>query len=71
MLPPELQFTSTDFNSNVTTSIAEVAPQRINARILASAQPSLSERLHESRLHSALPPIYPPFVEDHEKRNPT
>ncbi len=39
--PPELLFTSTDFNSYVTTSIAEGAPQRQGGRLAASAAPGL------------------------------
>ena len=39
--PPELQFTSTDFNSYVTTSIAEGAPQRIDGKMSASLEPGL------------------------------
>ena len=38
---PELLFTSTDFNSYVTVSTAEGAPQRINGRLAASARPGL------------------------------
>lgn len=39
--PPELQFTSTDFNSYVTTSIADGAPQRENGQMEASMSPGL------------------------------
>lgn len=39
--PPELQFTSTDFNSYVTTSIADGAPQRVNGTMAASTEPGL------------------------------
>ena len=39
--PPEFQFTATDFNSNVTVSIAEGAPQRVHGRMEASARPGL------------------------------
>ena len=39
--PPELLFSSTDFNSYVTVSIAEGAPQRRNGRMAASAAPGL------------------------------
>lgn len=39
--PPELQFTSTDFNSYVTTSIAEGAPVRVDGRMSASTDPGL------------------------------
>ena len=39
--PPELLFTSTDFNSYVTVSTAEGAPQRVNGRMAAPARPGL------------------------------
>lgn len=39
--PAELQFTSTDFNSYVTTSIADGAPQRTDGRMSASLAPGL------------------------------
>ncbi len=39
--PPEFLFSSTDFNSYVTVSIAEGAPQRKDGRLAASAQPGL------------------------------
>jgi L-alanine-DL-glutamate epimerase-like enolase superfamily enzyme len=39
--PPEFLFTSTDFNSYVTVSIADGAPQRKNGRMSASAAPGL------------------------------
>lgn len=39
--PTEFLFTTTDFNSYVTVSIAEGAPQRVNGRMAASAQPGL------------------------------
>ena len=39
--PPELLFTSTDFNSYVTVSIADGAPQRQNGRMSASTSPGL------------------------------
>jgi L-alanine-DL-glutamate epimerase-like enolase superfamily enzyme len=39
--PPEFLFTSTDFNSYGTVSIAEGAPQRTNGRLAASEQPGL------------------------------
>jgi len=39
--PPELLFSSTDFNSYVTTSIAEGAPQREGGRLKASDAPGL------------------------------
>src|SRR5204863_6237601 len=39
--PPELLFTSTDFNSSVTVSIADGAPQRVIGRMSARLQPGL------------------------------
>jgi L-alanine-DL-glutamate epimerase-like enolase superfamily enzyme len=39
--PGELLFTSTDFNSYVTVSIADGAPQRVNGRMAASKSPGL------------------------------
>jgi cis-L-3-hydroxyproline dehydratase len=39
--PPELLFSSTDFNSYVTVSIAEGAPQRVHGRLAASTAPGL------------------------------
>lgn len=42
--PERLLFTSTDFNSYVTVSIAEGAPQRVNGRLAASREPGLGVR---------------------------
>jgi L-alanine-DL-glutamate epimerase-like enolase superfamily enzyme len=39
--PPEFLFTATDFNSYVTTSIADGAPRRKNGRMAASTSPGL------------------------------
>ncbi|MBN9689915.1 MAG: mandelate racemase/muconate lactonizing enzyme family protein [Verrucomicrobia bacterium] len=39
--PPELLFSTTDFNSYVTVSTAEGAPQRQNGRMAASREPGL------------------------------
>ncbi len=39
--PPEFLFTATDFNSYVTVSLAEGAPQRVNGRMAASTEPGL------------------------------
>jgi L-alanine-DL-glutamate epimerase-like enolase superfamily enzyme len=39
--PPEFLFTSTDFNSYVTRSIAVGAPQRVNGRMAAPTTPGL------------------------------
>jgi len=45
--PTDLLFTSTDFNSYVTVSAAEGAPQRDNGRMRASAEPGLGVRPRE------------------------
>ncbi len=42
--PPEFLFSATDFNSYVTVSTAEGAPQRKNGRLAASSQPGLGIR---------------------------
>lgn len=39
--PPELLFTTTDFNSYVTVSTADGAPHRVNGRMSASLEPGL------------------------------
>ncbi len=39
--PTDFLFTSTDFNSYVTVSTAEGAPQRKNGRLAASTEPGL------------------------------
>ena len=39
--PPEYLFSATDFNSYVTVSIADGAPQRRNGRMAASTAPGL------------------------------
>jgi L-alanine-DL-glutamate epimerase-like enolase superfamily enzyme len=39
--PPELLFSTTDFNSYVTVSTAEGAPQRVNGRMAAPTAPGL------------------------------
>jgi L-alanine-DL-glutamate epimerase-like enolase superfamily enzyme len=39
--PAEFRFTSTDFNSYVTVSIADGAPQRVNGRMAAPTRPGL------------------------------
>ncbi len=39
--PPEFLFTSTDFNSYGTRSIADGAPRRVNGRMAASTAPGL------------------------------
>ena len=49
--PEEFRFTSTDFNSYVTKSIAEGAPQRVNGKMSASGEPGLgiTPRMEELR----------------------
>ena len=42
--PPELLFSSTDFNSYVTVPFADGAPQRANGRLAASTEPGLGVR---------------------------
>jgi L-alanine-DL-glutamate epimerase-like enolase superfamily enzyme len=39
--PPEFLFSTTDFNSYVTVSTAEGAPQRVDGRMAASVAPGL------------------------------
>jgi cis-L-3-hydroxyproline dehydratase len=39
--PPEFLFSSTDFNSYVTVSVADGAPQRVDGRLAASTAPGL------------------------------
>ena len=39
--PEAFRFTSTDFNSYVTVSTADGAPQRVNGRMAASKSPGL------------------------------
>jgi L-alanine-DL-glutamate epimerase-like enolase superfamily enzyme len=39
--PPEFLFSTTDFNSYVTVSIADGAPKRVNGRLAASTAPGL------------------------------
>jgi len=46
-VPPELLFTSTDFNSYVTVSTAEGSPQRDNGRMSASKEPGLGVKLRD------------------------
>ena len=49
-VPPELLFTSTDFNSYVTVSTAEGSPQRDNGRMSASKEPGLGVRLRDEMI---------------------
>lgn len=48
--PESSRFTSTDFNSYVTVSIAEGAPQRVNGKMSASASPGLGVQPREAVL---------------------
>jgi cis-L-3-hydroxyproline dehydratase len=52
--PTEFLFTSTDFNSYVTVSFADGAPQRINGRMSASRQPGLGSSPNMDVLGPAL-----------------
>jgi len=52
--PPEFLFTSTDFNSYVTKSIADGAPQRANGRLAASRAPGLGIELKMDVLGEAV-----------------
>lgn len=52
--PTEFLFSSTDFNSYVTRSIATGAPQRVNGRLKASREPGLGTR---PRLAEFGPPV--------------
>jgi L-alanine-DL-glutamate epimerase-like enolase superfamily enzyme len=52
--PPEFLFTTTDFNSYVTVSTAEGAPQRTHGRLAASAAPGLGIR---PRMEVLGPPV--------------
>ncbi len=42
--PPQFRFTSTDFNSYVTTSIADGAPRRVEGKMSAPTEPGLGVR---------------------------
>jgi L-alanine-DL-glutamate epimerase-like enolase superfamily enzyme len=48
--PPELLFSSTDFNSYVTVSLAEGAPQRLHGRMAAPGGPGLGLRVRKEAL---------------------
>jgi cis-L-3-hydroxyproline dehydratase len=52
--PPELLFSTTDFNSYVTVSTAEGAPQRSGGTMAASEAPGLGLRLREEVLGAPL-----------------
>ena len=52
--PTELRFTATDFNSYVTVSIADGAPQRVHGRMAASREPGLGVRPRMDVLGKAL-----------------
>ncbi|MBS1722903.1 MAG: mandelate racemase/muconate lactonizing enzyme family protein [Armatimonadetes bacterium] len=52
--PPELLFTSTDFNSYVTVSFCEGAPIRRQGRLAASSEPGLGVRPDFAQLGGAL-----------------
>src|SRR5829696_8329800 len=48
--PPELLFTTTDFNSYVTISVANGAPRRVDGRMSASREPGLGLKIKEEVL---------------------
>jgi L-alanine-DL-glutamate epimerase-like enolase superfamily enzyme len=52
--PPELLFTATDFNSYVTVSTAEGAPQRKDGKLAASTEPGLGVAPREEILGEAV-----------------
>jgi L-alanine-DL-glutamate epimerase-like enolase superfamily enzyme len=54
--PPEFLFTTTDFNSYVTVSVAEGAPKRVHGRMAASKSPGLG-------IHPKLEALGKPVVE--------
>ena len=47
--PPEFLFTATDFNSYVTVSTADGAPQRVNGRMAASTAPGPGHHAEDGR----------------------
>lgn len=49
-VPPDLLFTSTDFNSYVTVSFAEGSPQRVDGRLAASTEFGLGVKLREDSI---------------------
>ena len=51
--PPELLFTATDFNSYVTVSTADGAPQRVNGRMAASPSPGPGNHAQDGRAGQA------------------
>ena len=54
-VPPELLFSSTDFNSYVTLDFAEGAPRRSEGRLAASTSPGLGVTLKEDVIG---PPLF-------------
>ena len=52
--PTDLLFTSTDFNSYVTVSTAEGAPQRVNGRMRAATAPDLGITPREDVIGAAV-----------------
>jgi cis-L-3-hydroxyproline dehydratase len=53
--PPEFLFTTTDFNSYVTVSIADGAPQRVHGRMTTSTKPGLGI---EPRMEALGKPVF-------------
>ena len=58
--PTEFLFTTTDFNSYVTISIADGAPQRVNGRMAASKLPGLGIRPNAGVLGKSVVDIHEP-----------
>jgi len=58
--PPELLFSTTDFNSYVTLSTADGAPKRVNGRMAASKSPGLGIQPKMDALGKPVVEIYSP-----------
>jgi L-alanine-DL-glutamate epimerase-like enolase superfamily enzyme len=56
--PTEFLFSTTDFNSYVTVSTADCAPQRINGRMAASKSPGLGIQPKMNVLGEALVDVH-------------
>jgi len=55
--PPEFLFTTTDFNSYVTRSIADGAPRRVNGRMAAPTAPGLGVTPRPGAIEAAIRPL--------------
>jgi L-alanine-DL-glutamate epimerase-like enolase superfamily enzyme len=58
--PEELRFSATDFNSYVTVSTAQGAPQRVKGRMKASTEPGLGIEPRRKVLGKALVEVVSP-----------